>query len=215
MKATTSFLTGLLVLAAGIVLIICNKLITQSGIITVAGILFVLTGIINLILYVNQKDENGKPKVNGITKVFGWLVSLAAMILGLCMLIFNPTFARMVPFIFGILILFGGVVLIYALVTAGKRYGTVSGWLYIFPAALVILALVVFFQNTTGSDSRILILTGSALLTFGVGCFVTGMVMAMGAHRIKKGAGDSPVDVKDVKAIEDKETKDAIKGLDD
>lgn len=175
-KRTTSLLSGLLIFAIGIILLICNDRITGKGIVVLAGILFLLTGIINLIIDVTQKDEEGKRVNHGISLVFGWLVSIAAMILGLSMLIFTSTFSSLIPFIFGVLIFFGALMLAFTFLVSMRKIVKVPGWLWLFPIAMVICGGITFSQKPDVNDPLIMILTGVSMLLFGLTGVIVGII---------------------------------------
>ena len=213
MKTSKSLLTGILVLLIGVVLIICHKMITGQGIIVLAGILFLLTGVINLMLYVHQgnktdeekdtKDDKKtaeKSRPRGIALVFGWLVSLAAIILGLCMLVFNGTFTQMIPFIFGLLAFFGAVMLAFIMGISLRKLIKLPGWMWLFPGVMAVLAIIVVAQNTPASDPLIMLLTGISLILFGLDAIILGIVSAH-AHRVAERAERS-TGVEDVQAKE-------------
>lgn len=209
MKASTTLLTGLIILAAGIVLIICNRTITQSGIVITAGILFLLSGIVNTVLYLSGNDKNGEPKHKGASKFFGIVVSMASLMLGLSMFIFNDTFQSMIPMLFGLILLFGTIVQVYIIFTITRAVG-IPGWTYIFPGIIMVLSLIVFMAKLT--EPQLMIISGSGLVVFGIGGFVESMLLGSGNRRLRHEAqASTAVNPVDVKAKEVKE----IKGLED
>ncbi|MDE6397385.1 MAG: DUF308 domain-containing protein [Muribaculaceae bacterium] len=213
MKSTTSLLTGILILAIGVILIICRSQITGSGIVTVAGILFLVTGIVNLILYVTQKDSEGRKRTRGVAALFGWLVSIATIILGLCMLIFNSTFNSMIAFLFGVLVAFGALMLLYAIVFGIRRVMKTPVWTFIFPLAMAGLAAGIFPQKTgAGEDATVMLLTGISLIVFGVAGIVFGSLIASGNAAIKH---EAAVDKKTLPETSKKESPKELKSLDD
>lgn len=212
MKSTTSLLSGILILAIGVILIICRTQITGSGIVTVAGLLFLVTGIINIVLYVTQKDPEGHRRTRGIAALFGWLVSVATIILGLCMLIFNSTFNSMIAFLFGVLVAFGAIMLLYAIIFGIRRVMKVPAWTYLFPLAMAGLAAGIFPQKTgAGEDATVMLLTGISLIVFGVAGIVYGSLIASGNATIRREG------VTDKKIAQDtpKESPKELKSLDD
>lgn len=177
-----SVLTGILILVIGVVLIVCNKMITGAGVVVLAGILFLITGIVNIIMYVTRKDENGEKINKGFSLFMGWLVSIAAMILGICMLVFINTFSAMIPFIFGLLIFFGAVMLVFSFVFGVRKIVNVPGWLWIIPLVMVILGIITMTRKADVQDDLIMILTGSSMILFGFAGVLMG-VLVSGARR--------------------------------
>lgn len=190
MKSSTSLLSGILILAIGIVLIISRNLITGSGIVTVAGLLFLVTGIINLVLYVTQKDEDGRRRTRGIALVFGWLVSIATIILGVCMLFFNSTFNGMIAIIFALIVFFGALMQLYAILFGVRRVRTIPGWVYLFPAAMIVFTFIIAGQKTgSGQDSTVMTLTGVSMLIFGIGSIFIGALVGTGRRAMEQNGG--------------------------
>ena len=179
---TISLLTGILILAIGIILIICNKMITGRGIVVLAGILFLLTGIINLVLYITRKNPDGEHTHTAASRFLGWLVSIAAIILGLCMLVFIDTFNQMIPFIFGLLIFFGALILIITYIFNVRKIVSIPVWCWLFPIVMVVLGIITITQKADVSDPLIMILTGSSMIIFGFAGTILGALVS-GAKR--------------------------------
>lgn len=193
-----SLLTGALILAIGIVLIICNKLITGRGVVILAGILFLITGIVNLIVYVTRKDKDGNPINKGMAMFFGWLVSIAAMVLGICMLVFISTFNALIPFIFGLLIFFGAIMLAATFIFTVGKIVRVPGWLWVAPAVMIILGIVTLTREAGTDDPLIMILTGVSMILFGFTGIILGVIVSTVKRQQKK----------EVKEIEEPATHD-------
>lgn len=49
MKATSTLLAGVIILAMGLILIICHNTITGSGIVTAGGIIFVISALVDIV----------------------------------------------------------------------------------------------------------------------------------------------------------------------
>lgn len=188
MNSSKSLFSGIIVLAIGIILILCNTKITGAGIIILAGILFLLTGLINLFVFVTKKDKDGNPANKGMSLIFGWFVSLAAMILGLCMLVFNSTFGEMIPFIFGLLVFFGAIMQSYIIMFDVRKIINMPAWVWVFPTAMAILAIVIATRTAVTDDSLIMILTGVAMILFGLSSVVLSIMTAPARHEIKEKA---------------------------
>lgn len=198
MKASTTLLSGLLILAAGIVLIICNKEITGHGVVTTVGILFLLAGIINAVLYVGsgrgeaqaqkaaeqtaEKVQRANGSQSSLSRVMGIIVSSASIILGICMFVFTETFAHYVPMLFGVLVTIGALIEFYFLALGSKQVDTPT-WLYAFPGIMVICALVIFLA--TLSESTMMILTGVGCISFGLGGFAQGWVIGLANRKAR------------------------------
>lgn len=219
MKSTKSLLSGILVLIFGIVLIICHKMITGQGIIVLAGILFLVTGVINIVLYVNRKDKDNddddddddknkkkkkkdeRPRLSGPALFISWLVSIAAIILGLCMLVFESTFTQMIPLIFGLLVFLGGIMLAFTMGISLRRLVKMPGWMWSFPAIMAVMAIIIASLSTPKSDPVIMLLTGISLMLFGVAGMITGIIATharRAAARAEQSVGVEDVEIKEI-----------------
>ena len=164
MKATSTLLAGVIILAMGLILIICHNTITGSGIVTAGGIIFVISALVDIVLY-----------------IFGWIVSVAALLLGISMFVFNDTFTQLIAPMFGILVLLGALVQLWIL-TYGTRPVRMPLWLYTIPGLMAICAILIFVGGYT--DSTVNILTGSALTIFGLGGFVESALLGLARRRM-------------------------------
>lgn len=185
MKPKTTLLTGIIVLAMGLILLISHDGITDSGIVTLGGIFFIVAAIIDIILYVTGKDKDGKPRKRGASMVFGIIVCIAAMVLGVSMLVFNETFTRMIAPLFGIIVAIGALTQLWILVY-GTRPVRMPRWMYAIPAAMLVCAIIIFvcdFDNSTVN-----IITGSSLVLFGVTGFVESALLGIGLREIRRNA---------------------------
>lgn len=180
-----SLLTGIIIFVIGIILIVFNKSITGHSIIVIGGILFLITGIINTILFSSHRYKPNEPKNNNeplMNIIMSWFVSIASIILGVCMLIFTDTFSKMIPVIFAILIFFGAVILALSMLVGIRKILKVPGWTWIFPCSIVITGIITLFEEASINDPLIMILTGIAMTLFGIGSFIEGILVA-GANR--------------------------------
>ncbi len=209
-KATTTLLSGIIILAAGIIFVLCNNTITGKGIVTAAGILFLLSGIINTVLYLGAKNDDGKPRHSGASKIFGLIVSIAALLLGLSMFIFTSDFVNLIPMMFGILMIIGTIIQLYIIAIASRPV-QMPLWSYIFPGIILLLSIVVLATNL--SEPTLMTLAGLSFIIFGIAGFVEAYIIATERRRL-----DKMQDVANThKAIEDIATTDVkeIKALDD
>lgn len=216
MKPSKALLTGLTTLAIGIVLIICNSLITSAGIVTVAGLLFLVIGVINLILYVTQKDEEGKKRTRGMALVLGWSVSISSIILGLCMLIFNDTFKEMIPLIFALLVFFGAAMSTLGLWFIVRKVTKLPAAVWVLPGIMLVMAIIVAVQDADSDDHIIMILTGVSLILFAIQSFVLSTVTAKANRRAARETSSRPDSSNNANtaAIEAQKVKE-LKSLDD
>lgn len=182
MKATSTLLAGVIILAMGLILIICHDTITGAGIVTVGGITFVISALVDIVLYLGR-DREGQPRKRGAALVFGWIVSVAALLLGISMFVFNDTFTRLIGPMFGILVLLGALVQLWVL-TYGTRPVRMPRWLYVVPALMVVCAVLVFVGGF--GEPTVNVLTGSALAVFGIGGFMESALLGLGRRQMAR-----------------------------
>lgn len=209
-------LSGILILATGIVLLICHDTINRKGFVVVCGILFIVAGIINMFLFHGKVDEDtGRNNVSGFSRGLGILVSVASIVLGISMLLFGPTFEVLVDPLFGILIGFAALAQLY-IIMIGSRPIKLPVWTYVFPAALAILAIVIFTAGL--ADSSLMIIMGIGLIIFGVGGFVESLMVGAGNRAIIQFESQKNQDKnnpgRDIEDVDPEDVK-SIKGLDD
>ena len=167
----------------GLILIICHDTITGSGIVTAGGIIFVISALVDIVLYLGGRDREGQPRKRGAALVFGWIVSVAALLLGVSMFVFNDTFTRLIVPMFGILVLLGALVQLWVL-AYGTRPVRMPRWLYAVPALMVVCAVLVFVGGF--GEPTVNVLTGSALIVFGLGGFVESLLLGLARRRMAR-----------------------------
>lgn len=193
MKPKTTLLTGIIVLAMGLILLISHDLITDSGIVTLGGIFFIIAAIIDIILYVTGKNKDGEPRKRGAAMVFGIIVCIAAMVLGVSMLVFDDTFTRMIAPLFGIIVTIGALTQLWILVY-GTRPVRMPRWMYAIPAVMLVCAIIIFACDL--ENSVVNIITGSSLTLFGVAGFVESALLGIGLRQIRRnGEQDNVIEI--------------------
>lgn len=168
MKGKSSILSSVLILALGVVMIIINKSLKASGVVMCGGILFLLASLFNVF---NLMSEDRRLRVSMISQVFGWICSIAGIILGLCMLVFDATFIPLIPYIFGLLLALASVFHFFVL-SISYRPVMFPGWMYLFPVVILAGGVWVFFMNAGTSDPQMMIVTGAGLNVFSVAVFI-------------------------------------------
>jgi len=183
MKGKNLIITSLLILVVGILLLCTSKSIKAQDVVIVCSILFILAGIFNVVAFGNSKRKNREAH-GAFSTTFNWITSAAAVILGLCMLIFQETFVGLVSMMFGILIAFTAFYQLYVL-AIGVRPTVLPAWLYISPAVLVALAIFLFMQHPVEADLKIMLTTGISLSIFGLTGIIEGTMLGNIARKNK------------------------------
>lgn len=166
MKGRNLFLTALLAIAAGIALIIFRNIINSATLVTVGGIIFIATGLINMMLFLGGRDSEGKARQGFFTHAFGWGASAASMLLGLAMLIFHDLFVGLVNFMFAVLIAVAALYQLFLLLF-GARPVQLPRWLFIGAVLLAGASVFLFIPSATTTDPVVMLTTGISFIVFG------------------------------------------------
>lgn len=164
MKTSSLVYTAIVAIAAGVALIFAHKSINSFGVVVVGGIIFIVAGILNLFIGYSEKKNNQK---GALSSTFSLLTNIGAMVLGICMVIFQSTFVVLVPYIFGIIVAILAIYQFFVL-AVGVRPASLPAWLYIVPVALVGAAIYIFLSHAQRDDHLIMLVTGIALAFFGL-----------------------------------------------
>ncbi len=170
MRGRTLNIIGILVAIIGGLLTYFHRSVSTERIVEIGGVIFVAAGLVNLLFF-----NNG----NGASRVMTSICNAAAIIFGVCMLVFRSTFEPIIPFAFGLIIAISALWQFYAL-AVGIRPRMLPAWLYFFPILLVLPAIYIFIfvGNTVPDVHLISIITGISLIVFGVGAIIEGCMLA-------------------------------------
>ena len=171
MKGKNLLLMSLVALAAGVLMLIFRDSLANGVIITWAGILFIAAGVLNVSVFLGARDKNGHARTGAFGTAFGWIVSAAAVVLGLAMVIFHDAFVALFGFMFGIMLLFCALFQL-ALLVFGTRPVRLPGIYYIVPALLICGAIYVFSLKSGLDERSIMTVTGIGLAVFGLASLV-------------------------------------------
>lgn len=194
MKGRNLLLISALVLAAGIILLIARNSIGSDAVVTVGGVLFILAAVFNIIASDSghrRKKDAPEESRGMISSAMGWIASVAAIILGICMLVFKSTFTPLVPVMFGILVAFSAFYQLYIL-AIGVRPVVLPAWLYFAPLILAMGAAYLFFQEGLVDDLRIVLITAVSLIVFGVSGIIEGSMLGNENRLMKKEGASTP-----------------------
>lgn len=180
MKGKTLSAIGLIAALAGVAIIIFSSKVSKAEIIVAGGVLFVAAGLLNLIIY--GRSQKG----SGIGRLLSQLANAAAIVFGICLLVFSSSFMPLIAFIFGLLIAVCALWQFF-LLAIGARPLQLPGWLYAFPLALMGAAAYIFIQNDM-PESTLLIITGAALAVAGAGWICEGTCLGMARRAYHAGA---------------------------
>lgn len=187
MKGRNLFLTAIIAIIIGVAMLFFNRTITGGKLVTVGGIIFIVAGILNMISLLGGRDNKGESRQGFLSTSFGWATSAAAVLLGLCMLIFHDRFVELVTFMFAVLV---GVAALYQifLLIFGARPTRLPNWLFIAPILLVGAAVYLFIPSVRNTDSVVMIVTGGSFALFGVALLIEAGYIGHKNHLALKAA---------------------------
>ena len=186
MKGKNLILIGLIGLLVGLALVLFRHPLASGGVVTVAGILFVGAGVLNMTVFLGSRDKKGKSRMGVMGTTFGWIASAAAVVLGLAMLFFNHVFTALVGFMFAVLLLFAAVFQIFLLIF-GTRPVRISNWFFLVPLAIIGAAIYIFLRKPTvpGETTDVLV-TGIAFMVFGLFTVIEGSAIGQANRMLRK-----------------------------
>ena len=174
MKARGLILSAIVAIAAGVALIIANNSIKSTGVVVAGGILFILAGLLNVFVFYSERKSKD---YGAFASTFNILANIGALVLGICMLIFQDTFVKLVPYMFGIIVAFLSAYQFFVL-AIGARPAVLPAWFYVVPVILAGAAIYLFVDKNVASDDHIIMLvTGIALAFFGLFGIIEGSMM--------------------------------------
>jgi len=187
MRGRTLLLVGILSAVVAALLLIFRLKASVGGIVVVGGVLFVGAGVFNLLFF-----NNG----TGFNRLLTSVTNSAAIVLGVCMLVFRGTFEPMVPFIFGLIVALCALWQFYAL-AVGIRPFTLPAWYYFIPLALSGFSIFLFVRKDNIDNVTILTTTGLAIAIFALGAIIEGAHTGVLHRKASPGIEDSSADLDD------------------
>lgn len=177
MRGRTLTIAGIFAAAIAAVLILCHQSISLMGVAITCGIMFVAVGLINMIFFGYKSHEES-------SKVLTMVSNAAAIVLGICMLVFRDEFQPMVAFMFGLLVAVCALWQFFVLAIGARPY-QLPAWLYLFPVLLA-GGSVYIFMNPTREDQILILATGIAMAVLGGGCLIEGSILGVARRSDEK-----------------------------
>lgn len=171
--------------AVGIVFLLTADTLTSANLVFCGGILFIIAGIANTLI-----SGAGRNK-GAFSSVLSWMVTVAAAILGLCMLLFNSTFIGLISFMLATLVLFTAIFQLCLLIHANRTLH-LHPTFFIIPILLFGAAVYIYMQRPDGDagGSITMLATGGAFALFGLATLTETIVIAHAKKAAEKTAGD-------------------------
>lgn len=178
MKGRSLTIAGIFTaIVATVLIIFCDK-INLAGVTITCGVMFMCVGILNILFFsFMSKAESGR--------LLNLITNSAAVLLGICMLVFRIEFEPMVTFMLG---LFVGVCALWQffVLAIGARPFQLPAWLYLFPVFLVAGSVSLFFCRQQRQDTMLMLITGISLAVMAVGCICEGSALGYARRKREK-----------------------------
>ena len=160
---------------------------TVTGITIAIGVLFLLSGIISCLTYIQAKRNVSEYKiydakgnlVAGDKPAFP-IVGIGSIILGLILALTPSSFVTALMYVIGIILVLGAINQFMNLVNA-RKYGKVSFGFWVFPSVVLLIGLYVIIKPMVPASMAMLILGWCSLL-YGV----TELVNSLKFHADKR-----------------------------
>lgn len=197
--------SAILALIVGIVMVFFSDLALET-VVLVIGILFIATGVFNLIIEMNRKDEKGRKRISPI----GILATAGTGILGILMVCTPHTMINLIIYLFAAAFILLGVYQICSLAFF-YRPVTFPFWFFILPALLVITGVVICIIGPSAVAQTMTLITGIALIVYAIASFIDiagllafrrDMRKMAEASQSAAQADTTPREVEDVEATE-------------
>ncbi|MDE6224915.1 MAG: DUF308 domain-containing protein [Muribaculaceae bacterium] len=180
MKNSASILTNFILIALGVIMIcINNHPHIDHTIVKIIGSAFFIAGVINVFIMIHQ---GSKHKGSPFTRLSGWVSGIGGGLIGLAMFFNPPFFAAVLVYLFGLILVLGGIFQI-CLMVWGYKNARLSGGLYIIPVVLIVGGIVMMCSNSLLINVSLMItITGIGMIAFGLNSFFA-MATASAAKR--------------------------------
>lgn len=172
MKKGFNWLTVLMMFVAGVLLIIWHgRLDVLSWVVMAVGVMLIVPGVYDFVKGLrrgaSQGDSQAVVKSSAVGNAPTIVVSVAAVALGLWMLINPSFFVGVLAYAFGALLIFIG---IYHVVNIAywTRDLRLPGFLYVVPALLIVTGLVILFSSIRTLQSVVVLIMGISLVASAV-----------------------------------------------
>lgn len=161
MNSKNNIVTGILILIVGVVFIFMqSRQNVLHGIVMILGALFIVAGVVNIVMMMTGKSR-------GSTAIPGSLAGLAALALGIWMVVSPGAIISVIVYAFAALLIVGGAYHLYML-AYGYRPLTFPGWFYILPSLLVVTGVTMLLIGSARLQNYVVLITGIAMVIFGV-----------------------------------------------
>lgn len=185
----SNWFCSLLVFAAGITLCcLYDRENILTLIIYILGAVFTMSGCINIIA---TQFKRSKGETGTVNAVIGWMAGLGGIGLGAAMLVTPHSFTGILVYVFGALLVLGGLWHVFCLSYFYKK-SNLPAWLYIPALIILIGGVVIFCSDPVRQNVRVTILmAGIGALIFSLETLLEYLVSRHTATHTEETATDS------------------------
>ncbi len=186
MKKGFNWLTVLTMFVAGVLLIIWHaRLDVLSWVVMAVGVMLIVPGVYDFVKGLrggSGKASSQEVQVSAVNTTPTLVVSVAAVALGIWMLITPSFFVGVLAYAFGALLIFIG---IYHIVNIAywARDLRLPGFLYVVPALLIVTGLVILFSSVRTLQSVVVLIMGISLVASAVNSLLEYTTATVPARR--------------------------------
>lgn len=166
MKSPVLIVSAVVILIAGIVMCWLNgRVDILHTTVLIIGAAFAVGGLINLIgITVSRRHR----RVNALMSLVSWVSGIGGIILGGYLLFFPGSVTGYVAYLFGIILLAGGLTLV-CLMSFSEKGIRFPGYFFILPVLIIIDGVVVLCTDSVKNiPDRLVIFTAVGFILFGV-----------------------------------------------
>jgi uncharacterized membrane protein HdeD (DUF308 family) len=172
---------------------------TVTGITIAIGVLFLLSGVISVLTYVQARrhvsdykiyDAEGR-LISGQQPTFP-IVSIGSMILGFVLALTPTTFVSALMYIIGIMLVLGALNQYLALI-AGRRYGRISPWFWVMPTVILLFGLYMMIKPMDPLKTAMYFL-GWGMLVYGIVELVNALKFYSDKKRVEQAQDQQQLD---------------------
>ncbi len=173
MKGNGRFVSNLLILIAGVVLIILHDRVgIIPGIIIVTGITFIVPSVINMAILLADVSKKPEERYRNKTSfIAGMIASVGGFAMGLWMVVYPDSLVGLLVYLFAGILLLGGIYHLYMLIF-GLRPLRFPMWMYIFPSLLVIAGIAILSTDIKTIEAYVVLISGVAMVVFALNTFL-------------------------------------------
>ncbi len=171
-NSASNWLTMIVVLIVGIVLIVChNRIDLLNWLVVAVGVALIVPSLYSVGVALSNHREvktlaQDEPQVRTAVRSTMW-ASVGAIALGLWMVCVPGFFVGLVAYFFGAILVLYGIFHIVTIIMASKAY-YMPWWFYIIPVLMIISGIIILCTDVRTMNEIVVLITGIALVASAV-----------------------------------------------